>query len=91
MKLDIIEDSKMAIVKEHVDGLSCGTCAMTSIITHALYRLNAQIVNMFADWYRSLRFIGASSDSRRWSAITQWARKIITVCGSLRCANSSRA
>ena len=42
------------------------------------------IVNMFADWYRSLGFIGASSHSGRRSAITQWARKITTVGGSLR-------
>lgn len=28
MKLEIIEDTKMAIVKEYVDGRSCGTCAM---------------------------------------------------------------
>jgi hypothetical protein len=28
MKLEIIEDAKMTIVKEHVDGRSCGTCAM---------------------------------------------------------------
>jgi len=42
------------------------------------------IVNMFAEWYRSLGFIGASSHSGRRSAITQWARKITTVGGSLR-------
>lgn len=42
------------------------------------------IVNMFADWYRALGFIGASSHSGRRSAITQWARKITTVGGSLR-------
>ncbi len=42
------------------------------------------IVNMFADWYRSLGFNGCSSHSGRRTFITNAARKISTVGGSLR-------
>ena len=42
------------------------------------------IVNMFADWYRSLGFTGCSSHSGRRTFITNAARKISTVGGSLR-------
>lgn len=44
----------------------------------------AAVVNLFQKWYRDLGFIGASSHSGRRTAITNWARKISTVGGSLR-------
>ena len=42
------------------------------------------VVNMFADWYRALGFTGCSSHSGRRTFITNAARKISTVGGSLR-------
>lgn len=42
------------------------------------------VVNMFAEWYRVLGFTGASSHSGRRTFITNAARKISTVGGSLR-------
>jgi integrase/recombinase XerD len=42
------------------------------------------VVNMFAGWYRDLGFVGCSSHSGRRSFITNAARKISTVGGSVR-------
>jgi integrase len=44
----------------------------------------AAIVNLFADWYRKLGFNGCSSHSGRRTFITNAARKISTVGGSIR-------
>jgi len=42
------------------------------------------VVNMFADWYQAIGFTGCSSHSGRRTFITNAARKISTVGGSLR-------
>jgi integrase/recombinase XerD len=42
------------------------------------------IVNMFQRWYRHLGFVGCSSHSGRRTFITNAARKISTVGGSIR-------
>jgi integrase/recombinase XerD len=42
------------------------------------------IVNMFHRWYRHLGFVGCSSHSGRRTFITNAARKISTVGGSLK-------
>ena len=45
---------------------------------------SAAVVNLFADWYRRLGFRGCSSHSGRRTFITNAARKIGAVGGSLR-------
>ena len=48
-------------------------------------RTSAQaVVNMFQRWYRDLNFVGCSSHSGRRTFITNTARKISLVGGSLR-------
>jgi integrase/recombinase XerD len=55
------------------------------IITERSLQTSAQaIVNMFQRWYRLLGFVGCSSHSGRRTFITNAARKISTVGGSLR-------
>lgn len=55
------------------------------IVTERAASTSAQaVVNMFAGWYRRLEFHGCSSHSGRRTFITNAARKISTVGGSLR-------
>ena len=50
----------------------------------ALHTSSYAIVNKFAHWYRELGFSGASSHSGRRTFITNAARRISTVGGSIR-------
>ena len=50
----------------------------------ALSTSSQMIVNLFQSWYRHLGFVGCSSHSGRRTFITNAARKISTVGGSLR-------
>lgn len=65
----------------------CGTVDQSAriITTERAKSTTAQaIVNLFAEWYRALGFSGCSSHSGRRTFITNAARKISTVGGSLR-------
>jgi integrase len=65
----------------------CGSASMNDrvITTERAKSTSAQaVVNMFADWYRVLGFVGCSSHSGRRTFITNAARKISGVGGSLR-------
>ncbi len=82
--MPMAKDLKAAMAAWRVE---CGTVDQKSriITTERAVATSAQaVVNMFADWYRSLGFTGCSSHSGRRTFITNAARKISTVGGSLR-------
>lgn len=59
--------------------------AANIIVTERAKQTSAQaIVNMFSKWYRELNLLGCSSHSGRRTFITNAARKISSVDGSLR-------
>jgi|SRR5438477_452820 len=67
------------------DGITIADARRSVIQTQRERGTSAQvIVNLFREWYRKLGFIGCSSHSGRRSFITQAARKVSLVGGSLR-------
>ena len=79
--IPLAKDLKAALAAVKVEG-GLGKFVITS--ERGERTSPAVIVNLFRHWYRSLGFIGASSHSGRRTAITNWARRISAVGGSLR-------
>jgi integrase/recombinase XerD len=66
-------------------GITIADAGQSVIQTQRGQGTSAQvIVNSFGEWYRKLGFLGCSSHSGRRSFITQAARKVSFVGGSLR-------
>jgi integrase len=79
------ELKKQLIKVKEIDGIDIADAKKSVIQTQRGQGTSAQvIVNVFAEWYRKLGFIGCSSHSGRRSFITQAARKASLVGGSLR-------
>jgi integrase/recombinase XerD len=75
---------QLAKVKEN-GGITIGDAGQPIIQTRRRQGTTAQvIVNAFQGWYRKLGFVGCSSHSGRPSFVTQAARKVSLVGGSLR-------
>ena len=79
------ELKKQVIIVKETDGVDRADSGQFVIQTRRQRGTTAQvIVNSFAQWYRKLGFVGCSSHSGRRSFITQAARKVSLVGGSLR-------
>jgi integrase len=80
------KDLKKQLIKiKEIDGITIGDAGQSVIQTQRGQGTSAQvIVNSFGEWYRKLGFVGCSSHSGRRSFITQAARKVSLVGGSLR-------
>ena len=83
--ISLNKDLKKQLIKvKEIDGITIADAGRTVIQTQRGQGTSAQvIVNSFGEWYRKLGFLGCSSHSRR-SFITQAARKVSLVGGSLR-------
>lgn len=83
--IPINKDLKVALVALKVEAGKTRRPSPFVVTTERASKTSSYaIVNKFAAWYRALGFSGASSHSGRRTAITNWARKISTVGGSLR-------
>ena len=79
------ELKKHLIKVKEFDGIDRTDSGQFVIRTRRRQGTTAQVVvNLFAEWYRKLGFVGCSSHSGRRSFITQAARKVSLVGGSLR-------
>jgi integrase/recombinase XerD len=80
------KDLKKQLIKiKEIDGITISDAGQSVIQTQRERGTSAQvIVNSFGGWYRKLGFVGCSSHSGRRSFITQAARKVSLVGGSLR-------
>jgi integrase len=79
------ELKKQLIKVKEIDGIDRADSGQFVIWTRHQQGTTPQvIVNSFAQWYWKLGFVGCSSHSGRRSFITQAARKVSLVGGSLR-------
>ena len=80
------KDLKVQLIKvKEIDGITIADAKTSVVQTQRRQGTSAQvIVNSFGEWYRKLGFLGCSSHSGRRSFITQAARKVSLVGGSLR-------
>jgi integrase/recombinase XerD len=80
------KDLKKQLIKvQENEGIAIDDAGRSVIQTQREQGTSAQvIVNAFQSWYRKLGFVGCSSHSGRRSFITQAARKVSLVGGSLR-------